>query len=223
MSAVLTPPLSAPSPAPAPATPPPAPTVALAPAVQAPPQPFRWTLKDYRELAKTGFLDDKRTILLDGVLYIVPNPKPPHDIALGQTDDWLRTVFVAPGHHVRCQMSFNVGEDTDPGPDLAVVAGTRKDFLAGAPRVAALIVEVAESSLFLDTTTRAEKYATAGVQDYWVIDLENRVLIVFRDPVPLPAALGANAYRTKFTLNPTDTVSPLAAPQAVVTVSELLP
>lgn len=225
MSPVLTPPLPAslPAPVPAPVTPPPAPTVVLAPPVQAPPQPFRFTLKDYRELAKTGFLDDKRTMLLDGVLYIMPNPKPPHDTALGLTDDWLRTVFVAPGYHLRCQMSFNVGEATDSGPDLAVVVGSPRDYATSAPTAAALIIEVADSSLFFDTTTKAEKYATANVPDYWVIDLEHRQLVVFRDPAPLPAGLGANAYRTKFTLNPTDTVAPLAAPHATVTVGDLLP
>jgi Uma2 family endonuclease len=211
MSAVLTPPLAR-------ITPPPR---AVAP--QVPPHPLRLTLKDYRALAETGFLDDKRTMLLDGVLYVMPNPKPPHDIALGQTDDWLRSVFVPPSYHVRSQMSFNVGEDTDPAPDLTVVVGTRRDYLVEAPRVAALIVEVAESSLFLDTTTKAEKYATANVPEYWVIDLEHRLLHVFRDPVPLPQGLSATAYLTHLTLTDADSVAPLAAPGASVRVAELLP
>ncbi len=86
-----------------------------------------------------------------------------------------------------------------------------------------LIVEVADSSLFLDTTTKAELYATAGVPDYWVIDLENRRLLVFRDPVPLPAGLGATAYQTHRAHAPHDTVSPLAAPTASVRVGDLLP
>lgn len=219
MTALLTPPLG-------PAAAPTVPSVVTPPPAspeQPPPRPFRWTLKDYCELAKTGFLDDKRTMLLDGVLYVMPNPKPPHDIALGLTDDWWRAVFPPPGHHVRCQMSFNVGEDTDPGPDLAVVVGGRKDYAMEAPRAALLLVEVAESSLFIDTTTKAEKYATAGVQDYWVIDVVSRVLIVFRDPVALPAGLGATAYRQRNTYGPDDTISPLAAPTATIRVADLLP
>ena len=48
-----------------------------------------------------------------------------------------------------------------------------------------LVVEVADSSLTLDTTTTAELYATAGVPDCSVVDLENRKLLVFRDPEPL--------------------------------------
>lgn len=221
MTAVLTPPLPA-LPAPAPATPPPAPMVVVAPPVQPPPQPFRWTLQEYYDLDKIGFFHERRTMLIDGIIYPMPNPKPPHSTALTLVDVWSRTAFGA-GHLVRVQMPFEILSDTEPNPDLAVVAGSPRDFATANPTTALLIVEVAESSLFFDTTTKAEKYATAGVPDYWVIDLEHRQLIVFRDPAPLPAGLGANAYRTKFTLSPTDTAAPLAAPHASVTVADLLP
>ena len=63
-----------------------------------------------------------------------------------------------------------------------------------------MVVEVSHTTLFTDTTTKAEWYATAGVPDYWVIDVENRKLLVFRDPVPLAAGLGATAYQTRQTL-----------------------
>ena len=56
-----------------------------------------------------------------------------------------------------------------------------------------------------------------------MIDVENRVLLVFRDPVPLPTGLGATAYRTHFTLGPTDRISPLAAPSSSITVADMLP
>ncbi len=75
----------------------------------------------------------------------------------------------------------------------------------------------------MDTTTKAELYATAGVPDYWVIDLENRQLLIYRDPVALPAGLGATAYRTHLAFGPNDSVSPLAAPTASVKVADLLP
>ncbi len=217
MSAVLTPPRSVPVAAP------PAPAVVLSPPVpQLPPQPFRWTLKDYRDLDKIGFFHTRRTVLIDGEIILMPNPSNPHDVALGKTDDLLRTVF-APGHHVRCQMGFDIGDDTDPAPDLAVVTGGRSGYLTAKPSLAALVVEVAESSLFFDTTTKAEKYATAGVPEYWVIDLEHRLLHVLRDPVPLPQGLGATAYRTRLTLTEADAVSPLAAPRTTINITDLLP
>ena len=215
MSAVLTPSRPAANPTPAGVlTPPPTP--------QLPPQPFRWTLEQYRDLDKIGFFNDKRTILLDGEIIQMVMPKPPHDVALGLTNDWLRRAIPA-GHHLRNQMSFDIGDDNDLGPDLAVVKGTIRDYATAAPREAPLIVEVADTSLIFDTTTKAEKYATAKVPDYWVLDLENRQLIVFREPVELPAALGANAYRQRNTYGPDAEVSPLAAPDRSVKVADLLP
>jgi Uma2 family endonuclease len=161
-------------------------------------------------------------MLIHGEIFVMAPPAPPHNTALGLTAEYLRTAFPT-GHHVRSRMAFHVGTDNDPSPDLAVVPGSIRDYAARQPASAVLVVEVAETSLFTDTTTKAELYATAGVQDYWVIDLENRRLLVFRDPVPLPAGLGATAYRTHLSLGPAGTVFPLAAPGAVVKVSDLLP
>jgi Uma2 family endonuclease len=221
MSAVLTPPLPVAAPTPAPLSVPPA-APPTASAVQPPPQPFRWTLKQYRELGKTGLFNDKKTMLLNGVLYVMVMPAPPHDTALSLTAAWLATVFTT-GFYIRNQMGFDIGEDTDPGPDLAVVPGSIRDYSTVTPTQAVLIVEVADSSVFTDTTTKAEKYATAGVPDYWVIDVDRRELVVFRDPVPLPAGLGATAYRQRNTFGPDAVVSPLAVPAASVKVADLLP
>jgi len=184
------------------------------------PKPHRWTVAQYRDLAKTGQFRDQKTMLIDGEVFVTAMPNPPHDLALGLTDDWLRTAFAA-GFHVRNQMGFDVGTDNDPGPDLAVVRGTRVDLAGRTPTEAVLVVEVADSSLFFDVTTKAELYATAGVPEYWVIDLEHRELIVFRDPRRL--AVNGHAYQTKFTRTATESVTPLAAAGASVVVRELLP
>lgn len=186
------------------------------------PQPIRWTIQQYREIGKTGLFNDMRTMLLHGEVYAMVMPYPPHDTALGLTEEWLRQVFNR-GCYVRNQMSFDIGTNNDPGPDLAVVPGSVRDYSTKTPTVAILIVEVSDSTVFIDTTTKAELYATAGVPDYWVIDLENRQLLVYRDPVALPAGLGATAYRTHLAFGPNDSVSPLAAPTASVKVVDLLP
>ena len=186
------------------------------------PAPRRWTLTEYRDLAKAGLLNGLRTILIDGEVLVMPQPGTPHDTALTAAYEFLRASCPA-DHYVRNQQSFNVGTKHDPGPDLAVVPGGFRDYTHQAPTSALLIVEVADTSLALDTTTKAELYATAGVPEYWVIDLEHRQLIAFRDPQPLPKGLGATAYKTHLTFGPGDTVSPLAAPQASIRVSELLP
>src|SRR5687768_15857326 len=101
MSVVLTP-----APA-ATTTPPPA----KQPAPVAPPattwQAFRWTIEQYRELGRFTCFQDVKTMLIDGEIYIMPPPKPPHDLGLNLTYEWLRSVFM-PACHVRCQMGFDI-------------------------------------------------------------------------------------------------------------------
>jgi len=186
------------------------------------PQPYRWTCDEYRTLRGTGRFNDCRVMLIDGIILTMPLPAPPHNLSVGLVDDWLRTVFTT-GYHIRNQMAFDVGTQNDPGPDLAVITGSRRDLATRQATTAVLVIEVADSSLDLDTTTKAELYATAGVPDYWVIDLVNQQLIVFRDPEQLPSGLGATAYRTRQTFHHSDTVAPLANPTAIVKVADLLP
>jgi Uma2 family endonuclease len=192
------------------------------PQTPVPLRPFRWTIADYRKLALTGLFHDKKTMLLDGVLYVMGMPNPPHDEALNLTQEFLRATFPA-GHHIRNQQGFEVGAHSDPGPDLAVVTGAIRDYHGRTPTSAVMIVEIADTTLFTDTTTKAELYATAGVPEYWVLDVVGRQLHIFRDPQSLPAGLGATAYKTHLTLGLTDSISPLAAPQASIRVSDLLP
>lgn len=192
-------------------------------AVLTPPvPPHRWTLSAYRQLNKTGLFHDVKTMLIDGEIFVMPMPNPPHDTALGLTDDYLRRAF-ATGYHVRNQMGFDIGAKTDPGPDLAVVPGSIRDYANQTPTSAVLVVEISESSLPIDTTKKVELYATASVPDYWVIDLENRKLHVFRDPEPKPTGLGATAYKSRQSFDPSDSISPLAMPSATVKVADLLP
>jgi Uma2 family endonuclease len=186
------------------------------------PARYRWTLQAYRQLGKTGLFHDIKTILIDGEILVMALPEPPHNTSLGLAAEYLRTAFPT-GHHVRNQMALDIGTENDPGPDLAVVPGSVRDYASRQATTAVLVVEISDSTLFFDTTTKAELYATAAVPEYWVIDLQNRRLLVFRDPVALPEGLGATAYRTHLTFDPADAVSPLAAPAATVRVADLLP
>jgi Uma2 family endonuclease len=114
-----------------------------------------------------------------------------------------------------------LGLDIDPMPDVAVIRGGPRDFAQVHPTRADLVVEVSDTTLALDLTEKAELYATAGIADYWVLDLTGRRLLVFRDPGPLsPGGVG---YRTHLTLGPTESVAPLAAPTTSITIADLLP
>lgn len=187
-------------------------------------QPFRFTREQYYEMGARGFFDGKRVELLFGEIVEMSPINWAHARAVGRVTDAMMVAF-AIGHWLSIQQPFaapGTKPGSEPQPDVAVIPGARDDY-TDHPTVATLIVEVSDTTVAKDITTKAELYATAGVADYWVLDLDGRQLHVFRDPEPRPEGLGATAYRTPLTLAPTDRVSPLAAPAATILVSELLP
>jgi Uma2 family endonuclease len=176
---------------------------------------------EFHRLCGLGLFAGQRPILLNGVILEQGPMDAPHGNGVERTDAAVRDAFVR-GWRFRVQLPLVLGLHTDPMPDIAVVGGS----LVGTPdhpTTAALVVEVSDTTLDTDVTDKAELYATAGIADYWVLDLEGRRLLVFRDPVALPAGLGATAYRTRRTFLPTDSVTPLAAPNATVCVADLFP
>jgi Uma2 family endonuclease len=186
------------------------------------PLAHRWTVTEFNRMGDMGWFEGKRAFLLDGVIMEQGPMDPPHATALALVDAALRAIFGA-GWFLRIQSPLHVDEHNDPLPDIAIVTGGPRDYLACHPTTAALVVEVSDTTLRTDLTEKAERYATANIADYWVLDLNAKVLRVFRDPQSLPKGLGATAYRTHLTFGPNDSVSPLAAPGTSILVSELLP
>ena len=138
---------------------------------------------------------------------------PPHAITLELVEEALRTAF-GTGWRIRTQSPLVLGQDLDPEPDFAVIAGTARGS-SGHPTTADLVIEVADSSLNFDTSDKRLLYARAGIREYWVVDVNGRRLLVYRDPQ-------AGDYATQQVLGPTDVVSPLAAPAATVRIADLL-
>lgn len=195
-------------------TPPPVRAVSLPPRKKS-----KWSVEEFHRIRATGVWDGLRTYLIRGEIWEQGEMNPPHAVIVGLVQDVLRALFGV-GFTVRAQVPLLL-TDSSPFPDLAVVKGQQRDYLKVHPTTAELIVEIADSSLFEDTTTKAEVYATGGILDYWVIDVENRLLIVFRDPATLPD--GGLAYRTRLELGLADAIAPLAAPTSPVRVADLLP
>jgi Uma2 family endonuclease len=185
------------------------------------PRPFRWTVATFHRVNATGAFEGRRPMLIRGVLLEQGPMNPPHAVALELLSEVLRTNF-GTGWRVRSQSPLVLGQDTDPFPDFAVLAGSARGG-TGHPTTASLVIEVSDTTLATDMTEKAELYATANIPEYWVLDLNARQLHVFRNPAPLPANLAAVAYQTRDTLGPNDTVSPLAVPNSTITVSDLLP
>ena len=90
------------------------------------------------------------------------------------------------------------------------------------PATAALLIEVADSTLAFDRRRKGCIYAAAAIPEYWIVNLAERVLEVYRMPAA-SAGSGGFEYTERTTLDERGRVSPLARPDASVAVAYLLP
>lgn len=168
------------------------------------------------------FRDDDRLELLDGVLVVKEPQGNPHAVAVDLVMSALRVAFGA-GWLVRAHAPLALGGRSRPEPDVAVVPGSARDYRRSAPRTAALVVEISDSSLKLDRTRKVSIYARANIQEYWIVNLVQWTLEVRRAPARLEAPLRGWGYRSVDVLRPPASVAPLAALDARIAVADLLP
>lgn len=188
-----------------------------------PAQMRRWTRAEYDRLIDLGiFRPGEHLELLGGHLIVSEPQGTVHATAVGLVEDALRACF-GPGWVVRGQMPIALDDESEPEPDVAVVPGTRRDYETAHPARPALVVEVAESSLATDRGTKAALYARAGIEDYWIVNLVDRVLEVCRDPVTAAAQSADWGYRDIMIRRPGDSIAPLARPEVSVEIAALLP
>jgi Uma2 family endonuclease len=178
------------------------------------PQTKRWTRQEYYRLAEEGYFQGKRVQLLEGEIIEMAPQGHAHAKAVSITSRLLQEAF-GPDCWVREEKPLNVGRRSDPEPDVAVVAGGPDDF-SDHPTTAFLVVEISDTSLALDRR-KVALYAAAGVEEYWIVDLTDRRLEVYRSP-----ERAAREYAEKRVLSENESVAPLARPQAVIKVNELL-
>jgi Uma2 family endonuclease len=177
------------------------------------PRPVRWTCAEFHRFGDLVMIEGRRAMLIDGVILEEGPMNPPHAIALELVGEAIRSAF-GPGWWLRQLSPLILGRKLDPEPDLAIVPGRPRDYTSH-PTTADLVIEVADSSLDFDTNEKRLLYARAGLREYWVVDINGRRLLVYRDPQ-------AGDYVTRQTLGPTDMLTPLASPTVTVRVSDLL-
>jgi Uma2 family endonuclease len=183
----------------------------------------RWTRAEYARLIEAGiFRPGEAVELLGGDLMVGEPQGSAHYTAIGLVEDALRS-GLGPEWLVRSQGPIALAEDSEPEPDVAVTRGRRRDYRHEHPARPVLVVEVAESSLVLDREHKGSLYARAGVADYWILNLVDRVLEVYRDPVEDQAAPFGWRYGWSEVLSSGSSAAPLIAPGARIPVSDLLP
>ena len=183
----------------------------------------RWTRAEYGRLVDAGILRPGDPVeLLGGELMVAEPQGSRHYTSVGLVEDALRVAFGA-GWVIRSQGPVALDDESEPEPDVAVVRGTIRDFSGDHPARPVLVVEVSDSSLRLDRERKGSLYARAGLGDYWIVNLVERVLEIYREPVADPCAMYGWRYASVTVLGPDASASPLAAPTASIIVHALLP
>lgn len=184
----------------------------------------RFTLDEYHSLIEAGFFDeDERVELLEGVLVSTSPIYPPHANAVDLLLLIFSSLLTQGGIRLRVQAPISiVDSESEPEPDLILLKDMGAAFAERhpGPSEVFLLVEVAESSLSIDRSKKGALYAQAGIPEYWIWNLVDDVLEVYRDP--RSPSSGEALYQTKLTLSQGMTVAPLAFPDFHVAVDELL-
>jgi len=185
-------------------------------------QTRRWKRIEYERLIESGFFQPGDPVELVGGQLIVAEPQgSAHFAAIRAVEETLRAAF-GPGWEVRTQGPLALDEESEPEPDVAVVPGSFRDYLGGHPSRPALVVEASESSLALDREHKGSLYARAGIADYWIVNLVDGALEVYRGPSPDPAATFGWRYGSTEALGREASVSPLSLPGVQLRVADLL-
>ncbi|MGK2936383.1 MAG: Uma2 family endonuclease [Solirubrobacteraceae bacterium] len=139
------------------------------------------TADEVLQMVELGILsEDEPVELLHGALTTMSAKTPAHEVVKMRLTEWLPSP-TDPRYMVRTEAPISVPDRTSlPEPDLAVVI--RGDYLASHPATALLVIEVAVSSVRVDTQVKPALFAAAGVRDYWVVDVPGRCVRTFAEP-----------------------------------------
>ncbi len=195
----------------------------MASAIVPPPRTRRWSRCEYERLVELGvFQPGERLELLDGLLVVREPQGSRHAAAIRRVLAALRRAL-GDAWQIDSQLPIALDDDSEPEPDVVVVPLDPTAYRDVHPSRTVLIVEIAETSYRIDREHKAGLYARAGIADYWIVDLAHGVVEVHREPEALPDAPHGWRYRSAATLRPPATVAPLAAPDSLIRVADLLP
>jgi Uma2 family endonuclease len=180
----------------------------------------RWTRSECDALAESGVLDCQKLELIEGELIDKMGKNRPHVNSVKLLAGWLEGVFGT--RQVLQESPIDVSPEdnptNEPEPDLIVLKRDLSHFTDANPRPEdlQLVVEVADSTLSFDRTTKAALYARAGIVEYWVLDVAGRRMIVHRDPQ-------GGRYASVEAYGSDESVAPLAAPRSSLRIADSFP
>lgn len=186
---------------------------------EAAPGRIRWTRQQCAAIQEAGILTG-RYELIEGEILVKMGQKPPHAFVIRALLAWLAQLFGVERVQIQSTIAVAVSDSdyNEPEPDAAVTTQPYTAYLERHPGPAdlLLVIEVSDTTLRFDLSTKAALYARAGIDDYWVVDLAGRQIVVHRQPTP-------EGYQEIIAYAEAEELAPRARPEARVRVASLLP
>ncbi|OCR02539.1 hypothetical protein BCD67_01235 [Oscillatoriales cyanobacterium USR001] len=177
-----------------------------------------WTVDEYHQMIETGILDeDDRVELLEGQI-IEMSPQIPMTAATTQHSSNYLSNLLTGLAYIRMQLPITLRPNSEPEPDIAVVRIVSNEYCDHHPTADEifLVVEIANTTLAKDRRQKVRAYANANIPEYWILDVNERQVYVFREP-------GNDTYQQEIILNEEAIFSMVAFPEIAVSVGELFP
>jgi Uma2 family endonuclease len=178
---------------------------------------YRWTVEEYEELGRAGIFDENdRVELLNGEIIVMSPIGIRHATAVRLLNNFLARSSRG-RYEVDPQNPFNLDDASQPRPDLTLLdPAVTIERRRPEPADLFLVIEVSDSTLRYDREDKRPAYARNGVREFWILNLQDQVLEIFRDPAD-------GAYRESRTLVADETIAPLAFPDLILRVGDFLP
>ncbi len=179
---------------------------------------YRFDVRSFHAMIEAGILgEDERVELIEGEVIEMSPINPQHVAVVAALTEFLLVPLVGKAF-VTAQSPFTLSEQSEPQPDL-ILARYRADRYRHAHPTSPdilLVIEVSQTSLRYDRARKVRLYGAAGLPEYWIVNLVDNTLEVYRQPA-------ADGYSLLQKFRPGDAVSPLAFPDVSLDVAAILP
>lgn len=177
----------------------------------------RFTVDEYHRMVDAGILrKDDRVELVYGVIREMSPKNRPHIVAATRVFRVFEHGLAGrAGVYIEVPLGL-VKLDSEPEPDIVVGDDPDVESYGTESFRPLLVIEISDSSLRYDLNLKSELYARGAIPEYWVVDLPNRTLVVFRDPAD-------GAYQTRTTHLPGSRIAPVSWPDFEIDVDSFFP
>jgi Uma2 family endonuclease len=174
-----------------------------------------WTVQACEYLESGGLLTPGKYELIHGEIIPKMSQKLPHMRVISRIFAYLLAAFGEDSAFSQGSLFLSLNSVPEPDGFATLNAHNNTSSIPSAADIA-LVVEASDTTLRFDLTVKAELYAAEQIPEYWVIDIDNRLIHVHRDPQN-------GVYQSITQEIETNTITPLHAPQSPILVQDLLP